>query len=192
MYDSSFYPMHLALLAVRDNLMPIAWWTPISREPFRVLLAMDRRNWSLDLLRETREAALHFMPFRDWERVVRAGYASGRRTDKAARLGFDLEPAHALATTRVVAGAEAVFELAVTSELAEPAGDHVPFVCDVVHVRGKERKSEATPILFLGFRDFATLGERRHLAVPERRRRRRRRPAPGPTPIDGADTPPGR
>lgn len=186
-YEASFYPMHLGLLSVRDNLMPIAWWTPVSKDPFRILLAIDRANWSLDLLRETGEAALHFLPFADWERVMRAGFASGRRVDKAARLGFELAPAAVLRSTRVVAGAEAVYELAVVRELAEPAGDHVPFVCDVVHVEGKARKSEASPILFLGYRDTATLGERRRLELPDRRRRRRRRtpadpPAPGGEP----------
>ena len=27
--------MPLGLLSVADNVVPIAWWTPISQEPFR-------------------------------------------------------------------------------------------------------------------------------------------------------------
>jgi flavin reductase (DIM6/NTAB) family NADH-FMN oxidoreductase RutF len=160
MYYSGFYPMHLGLLSVADNVMPIAWWTPISKEPFRFLLAIDRRNHSLALLREHREAVLHFFPFAERERVVRAGYRSGRRGGKAARLGLTLRPAEKLATTRVVDGADAAFELTVACELAEPAGDHVPFLCDVVHVHRGRRPAHGAPLLFLGWRDFATLGER--------------------------------
>lgn len=160
MYYSGFYPMHLGLLTVGDNLMPIAWWTPISKEPFRFLLAMDRRNHSLGLLREIGEAALHFLPFSERERVVRAGYLSGRRTRKAERLGFTLEPARALGRTRVLAGIAPVYELRMVTEITEPAGDHVPFVCDVVAVRRGQRPAAGEPLLFLGFRDFATLGPR--------------------------------
>ena len=188
MYFSGFYPMHLALLVVGDNPLPIAWWTPISKEPFRFLIAMDRRNWSLGLLREKREAALHFFGFDDVERVVRAGYASGARVDKAERLGLVLRPAERLAATRIVEGARCVFELSVVRELDEPEGDHVPFVCDVVHVHRGERVATADPILFLGFHDFATLGERRRISPPVRGRRRKRRDR-GPATATGAETP---
>ncbi len=176
MYFSGFYPMHLALLVVGDNPLPIAWWTPISKEPFRFLLAMDRRNWSLGLLREKREAALHFFEFGEVERVVRAGWASGARVNKAEKLGLELVAAERLASTKIVAGARCVFELAVVRELDEPEGDHVPFVCDVVHVHRGERVENPEPILFLGFHDFATLGPRTRLSPPVRGRRRKRRP----------------
>ncbi|MFM7737221.1 MAG: flavin reductase family protein [Alphaproteobacteria bacterium] len=191
MYFSGFYPMHLALLVVGENPLPIAWWTPISKEPFRFLLAMDRRNWSLGLLRETREAALHFFDFADAERVVRAGYASGARVDKATRLGLELRPAERLARTRIVAGARCAFELTVVRELEEPEGDHVPFVCDVVHVHRGERVANAEPILFLGFHDFATLGARSRISPPVRGRRRSRRRARGEAPPGGTAPPAG-
>lgn len=160
MYWAGFYPMHLGLLTVGDNLMPIAWWTPVSKDPFRFLLAIDRRNWSLGLLRETGEAALHFLPFAERRRVVGAGYVSGRRVRKAERLGFTLAPAVALTRTRVLADAAACYELRVVRELDEPAGDHAPFVCDVVHVHRGRKPVAGEPLLFCGFHDFATLGER--------------------------------
>ncbi|MBM4243669.1 MAG: flavin reductase family protein [Deltaproteobacteria bacterium] len=161
-YYSGFYPMHLALLSVARNVLPVAWWTPVSKDPFRFVVAIDRRNHSLALLRGCGEAALHFLPWRERERVIRAGYASGRRRDKASRLGFELEPATALAETYVVRGADAVFELRVRRELvdADDDGDHVPFLFDVVHVHRGTRPATGEPLLFLGWRDFATLGER--------------------------------
>jgi flavin reductase (DIM6/NTAB) family NADH-FMN oxidoreductase RutF len=158
-YYSGFYPMHLALLTVASNVMPMAWWTPISKEPFRFLVAMDRKNHTLSLLREHREAVLNFLPWTERERVVRTGYLTGRKVRKAERLGFHLTPAQQLKHTRVVEGIYAAFELVVISELQEPAGDHVPFVCDVVYVHRRRRPALGEPILFLGYRDFATLGE---------------------------------
>jgi flavin reductase (DIM6/NTAB) family NADH-FMN oxidoreductase RutF len=159
-YYSGFYPMHLALLTVANNLMPMAWWTPISKEPFRFLIAMDRKNYTLSLLREHREAVLNFLPWTERERVVRAGYLTGRKVKKAERLGVIFTPAVQLKHTGVVEGIYAAFELVVVAELAEPAGDHVPFICDVVHVHRKRRPAMGEPMLFLGYRDFATLGER--------------------------------
>ena len=159
-YYSGFYPMHLGVLSVAANFFPVAWWTPISKQPFRFLIAVDRINHSLALLREHREAALHFFPYADRERVVRAGYLTGRRTNKAVRLGWDLLPSVCLRTTRLLAGAAATFELVVRDELDAADGDHAPFVFDVVHVHRGTRPATGAPLLFLGYRNFATLGDR--------------------------------
>jgi hypothetical protein len=69
--------------------------------------------------------------------------------------------AQGLKHTEVVEGISAAFELVVVGEIEEPMGDHVPFICDVVHVRRPQRLALGEPILFLGYRDFAMLGERR-------------------------------
>lgn len=104
MYRSFFYPTRLALLAVGRNFMPMAWWMPASKEPFRFLLAVDRKNHTLSLLRELSEAALAFYPWEERAWVVRAGYLSGGRVDKARRLGVPLRPACCLAHTQVPEG----------------------------------------------------------------------------------------
>ncbi|WP_018112484.1 flavin reductase family protein [Thermus igniterrae] len=156
-YKAFFYPMRLALLSAGENFMPLAWWTPVSKNPFRFLLAMDRENHTLGLLRTLGEGALSFLPWEEREWVVRAGYLSGRRVDKGKRLGVALRPARRLAHTWVPEKALAVYELKVTEWPTD--GDHAPFLGDVVHVEGS-REAKERPILFLGFRDFATLGER--------------------------------
>jgi len=157
MYRAHFYPMHLAVLSVGTNFMPIAWWTPVSKEPFRFLLAIDRKNHTLNLLRDFGEAALSFLAWEERAWVVRAGYLSGRRTDKAQRLAVTLQPAKCLSHTQVPQKALAVYEMRV-SELPTD-GDHALFLGDVLHTEGT-RAAKENPILFLGFRDFATLGER--------------------------------
>ncbi|MDW8090661.1 MAG: flavin reductase family protein [Meiothermus sp.] len=148
--------MRLALLAVGENFMPMAWWTPVSKEPFRFLLAMDRRNHTLSLLRELGEAALCFLPWEERAWVVRAGYLSGRRAQKAQKLGIPLRPARRLVRTQVPEKALAVYELRVVEWPTD--GDHSLFLGDVLHAEGGA-EAKRRPILFLGFRDFATLGE---------------------------------
>jgi len=155
-YQAHFYPMRLALLAVGENFMPMAWWTPVSKAPFRFLLAVDRKNHTLSLLRELGEGALCFLPWEARAWVVRAGYLSGRRVRKADRLRVPLRPARALARTLVPEEALAVFELKVAEWPTD--GDHALFLGDVVHAEGSP-EAKRRPILFLGFRDFATLGE---------------------------------
>ena len=159
-YYSAFYPMHLALMAVGDNVFPVAWVTPVSKDPFRFIAAIDRSNYSLELLNRHREAILHYFDWSDRERIVRAGYSSGRRRDKKKRLGFVLEPAAALTTTGRVSGALAAFELRVIHEVDASDGDHAVFLFDVVHVHRGRRPAQEHPLLFLGYRDFATLGDR--------------------------------
>jgi flavin reductase (DIM6/NTAB) family NADH-FMN oxidoreductase RutF len=129
---------------------------------------MDRKNHTLNLLREHREAVLNFLSWTERERVVRAGYLTGRKGKKIERLGIHLTPAQRLKHTGVIEGIYAAFELMVVSELEEPAGDHVPFVCDVVHVHRKRRPAAGEPILFMGHRDFATLGERWRFRPPSK------------------------
>jgi flavin reductase (DIM6/NTAB) family NADH-FMN oxidoreductase RutF len=156
-FAAKFFPLHLALLTVGDNMMPMGYWTVVSKDPFRFLISMGVGNHSLTLLKEYQEAALHFMPWSERERVVRSGWLSGRDMNKAERLGFRLLPADELEHTSLVDGADTIFELKVFKELSELSREFVPFVLDVVAIHGSRHRD---PILFLSRKDFATLGER--------------------------------
>jgi flavin reductase (DIM6/NTAB) family NADH-FMN oxidoreductase RutF len=155
-YRSYFYPMRLGVLCVAQNFMPIAWWTPVSKEPFRMLIAVDKTNHTLSLLREHGECALCFVRWEERVWLVRAGYLSGKKVPKSERLGVELRKAPALQSTFVPVQSLAVYEMRVR-ELPED-GDHALFIGDVVRVEGSAQ-AKARPILFLGYRDFATLGE---------------------------------
>lgn len=102
-FDAHFFPQHLALLTVGENMMPMGYWTAISKDPFRFLICMGVGNYSLTLLKKYREAALHFMPWSERERVVRAGYLSGRDTNKAEKFApFVMDVVASNATTAPV------------------------------------------------------------------------------------------
>lgn len=158
-YNTYYFPLHLAFLTVGENMMPIAHWMVISKEPFRFMIAMQLGNHSLTLLRKYQEAAIHFMPWRERERVVRAGYMSGDFTNKAERLGYILLPADKLQHTKLVEGADIVFETIVLKELPGISHEFAPFVLNVVAVHGQVEATERQPILFMKEYEFATTGE---------------------------------
>ena len=158
-YNTQYFPLHLAFLTVGENLMPIAHWMVISKDPFRFLIAMQLGNHSLTLLRKHQEAAIHFMPWSDRERVVRAGYMSGGFTNKAERLGYTLVAAEKLQVTRLIEGADAVFETVVFQELPGISHEFAPFVLNVVAFHGQVDAAERQPILFTKEYHFATTDE---------------------------------
>jgi len=158
-YNTNYFPLHLAFLTAGENMMPIAHWMVISKDPFRFLIAMQLGNHSLTLMRKYQEAAIHFMPWKDRERVVRAGYMSGNFTNKAERLGFTLLPAEKLHDTKLIEGADVVFETKIFQELPGISHEFAPFVMDVVAMHGDIEPIDRQPILFMKEYEFSTIGD---------------------------------
>jgi len=121
---------------------------------------MQLGNYSLELIRKYKEAALHFFPWKDRERIVKAGYISGRDGNKAERLGFNLVPADKIKNTKLVEGFDSAYELLVNQELKGLSGEFAIFVLDVVATHGKITPLRREPIFFLSLKDFATVGEK--------------------------------
>jgi flavin reductase (DIM6/NTAB) family NADH-FMN oxidoreductase RutF len=158
-FSSLFFPQQVIFVAIADNLLPMGYWTVISKEPFRFLICMGVGNHSLALLKKYKEAALHFMPWSERERVVLAGHLSGRDVNKAERLGFTWLPASKLKNTRLIEGAEATFETVVNQEMINLSREFSIFILDVVAVHGNLPPNRRQPIFFLSQEDFATTGE---------------------------------
>lgn len=159
-FNTKFFPQHVTLLSTGHNMMPMGYWTVISKDPFRFLICMQLGNYSLGLIRENREAALHFFPWQDRERVVKAGYISGRDGCKAERLEFTLRPAEKLGRTKLVDGFDSAYETVVYRELEGLSAEFAIFVLDVVATHGVIKPVRRVPITFLSLKDFATLGEK--------------------------------
>jgi flavin reductase (DIM6/NTAB) family NADH-FMN oxidoreductase RutF len=159
-FNTKFFPQHITLLSTGDNMMPMGYWTVISKEPFRFLICMQLGNYSLGLLRKNKEAALHFFPWADRARVVKAGHISGRDGSKAERIGFNLRPAEKLSTTKLVEGFDSAYETVVYKELVGLSAEFAIFVLDVVVTHGVIKPVKREPITFLSLKDFATLGEK--------------------------------
>ncbi len=159
-FNAHFFPQHLALLSVGENIMPMGYWTVISKEPFRFLICMQVGNHSLTLLKKYKEAALHFMPWSERQRVVAAGHLSARDVNKVKKLGFKLLAAEKLQNTQLVEGADVSYELVVNRELINLSREFALFVMDVIATHGKVDPRDRQPIIYLSLDDFATLGER--------------------------------
>jgi flavin reductase (DIM6/NTAB) family NADH-FMN oxidoreductase RutF len=159
-FNARFFPQHIALLSVGENLMPMGYWTVISKEPFRFLICMQVGNHSLILLKKFKEAALHFMPWSERQRVVATGHHSGRDMHKAEKFGFRLIPAEKLEHTRLVAGADVTYELVIHRELMNLSREFALFAMDVVATHGELNPTQRQPIIYLSLDDFATLGEK--------------------------------
>jgi len=157
-FESKYFPLPVAMLTVGENMMPIVHWMVISKDPFRFIIAMGVGNHSLKLLKKHREAALHFMPWSDREKVVRAGHISGRKVDKAETLGFNLYLAEKLKHTQLIEGADNIFELVIHMELFNISREFIPYIMNVVAVHGETKPTERQPILYLSDEDFATTG----------------------------------
>jgi flavin reductase (DIM6/NTAB) family NADH-FMN oxidoreductase RutF len=165
-FDACFFPQHVLLLTVAENMMPMGYWTVISKEPFRFLICMQLGNYTLELLRQHQEAALHFMSWSDRERVARAGHLSGRDGPKATRLGFHLISAEKLQHTKLIEGAEMVYETVVLQELPGLSREFALFVLDVIAAHGSANPLQRLPILYLSQKDFATTGEKYRYRPP--------------------------
>lgn len=160
LFNTKFFPQHITLVSVGDNIMPMGYWTVISKEPFRFLICMQMGNYTFELIRKYHEAALHFFSWSEKEKVIKAGNISGRHENKAEKLGFKLQPAEKLAHTKIVAGADSHYETVVLQELEGLSREFGLFVLDVVAARGHILPKKRDPIMFLSNKDFATLGEK--------------------------------
>ena len=59
-FDTRFFPQHVTLLTVGENMMPMGYWTVISKDPFRFLICMQLGNHSLILLKKYQEAEAQY------------------------------------------------------------------------------------------------------------------------------------
>ncbi len=75
----------------RINFMAASWVSPISEEPERVLVAIDKESYTYQLIKETGEFTVNVLPSRLINTIYCTGSASGRELDKVSRCGLTPE-----------------------------------------------------------------------------------------------------
>jgi len=135
----------------------MGYWTMVGKEPFRFLISVGLGNYTLRLLRENKEAALHFFPWSARAWVVQAGYMSGRDGSKAQRLKVNLIESKKLKVTKLVDGFENAYECQMLTELKSISVDHAQFVLDVVAAHERVPAEKRDPILFFSQQNFINL-----------------------------------
>ena len=118
-----------ALWGDRDNVMTVAWQTPVSHDPPLIGVAISPKRFTHHLIQKSRSFAVHIPPAGMVEQVFLAGKLSGGETDKFARLGLSSSPARRIEgrlLDQCLGSLECRLEKRVTT------GDHSLFVGRIV------------------------------------------------------------
>ena len=140
--EPSYKPLHprpvylivSGRIGERLNVMAASWVMPVSEEPLRIAIAVERDAYTFDLIEEYGEFTVNVVDHRLMEKVWRAGTMSGRSRDKIREIGLELEDP---LKTRVpgVREALAIIECKVWSHV--DSGEVRLYVADVLSVRVK-------------------------------------------------------
>ncbi len=161
------YPRVATVLTVRAgerrNAMAVAWHSPISFKPPLYGVSIAPKRYTYQLLLESREFAVNFLPFERAPLIASVGGSGGRELDKFDRFGIAEE--QPLKTgAPILKDAYAAYECRMIDN--REYGDHVWVVGEIVavHFAGEALASEGTldlskirPALYLGAERYATV-----------------------------------
>ena len=129
------YPALATIVTVRsgekDNAIAIAWHMTVSREPPYYAISVSPKRYSHQMLLESGEFVVNFMPFESHELVAGVGGCSGSDTDKVGLFGLRGERGSRVGPL-VLEEAYAAYECRVAGR--NTYGDHDVFVGEVLAV----------------------------------------------------------
>ena len=73
----------------KTNVMTLAWHMPVEED--KIAIAIDRENYSYELLAKSKEFSLNVLPIQKLDIIWKAGTTSGKDVDKIKELGIELE-----------------------------------------------------------------------------------------------------
>ncbi len=123
----------------RTNVMTLAWHTPVEYDVLAI--AIDRENYSYELLSKSREFTLNVLPIDRLDVIWKAGTMSGRDVDKVSELNIKLERGVKIETPHIE-DAIAFLECAVRDELK--LKEHSLIVAKIVYAWADGRYFEET------------------------------------------------
>ena len=77
-------------LGEKANIMAASWVSPVSEEPERVAVALDKESYTYELVKRTGEFTINVLPASFVDKVYCVGSVSGRNVDKALKCGLTL------------------------------------------------------------------------------------------------------
>ena len=155
-----YYPKITALITSqakgRDNIMPSTWHTPVAVHPPLYGVTISPEGFTYQLVAESKEFGVNFLPFELVKLSAAAGGCSGREVDKFQR--FNIAKDRPVKTAvPILKDAYAAYECQVVEE--KDFGDHRFFVGRVVAVHLRSEvftpgeqldMSKVNPILYIG------------------------------------------
>ncbi len=146
----------------RDNAMAVAWHTAVSRKPTIYLVSISPKRFTFELVVESGEFVVNFMPRNQGELVAMVAGCSGRDVDKFQALQIASKPGSRVKAA-VLEGSHAAYECRLVDR--HSYGDHDLFVGEVVAVQweasaftseGLLDVERVPPIVYLGEDRYAT------------------------------------
>lgn len=130
----------------RDNAMTAAWHSSISFTPPLYGVSILPSRFTYQLITESKEFGINFIPFEKASLAARIGGISGQETDKFQRLSIETEKP-ARTKVPVLKDAYAAYECKLID--SKPYGDHVWVVGEIVAVHFPEEAFAPEKILHL-------------------------------------------
>jgi flavin reductase (DIM6/NTAB) family NADH-FMN oxidoreductase RutF len=131
----------------RDDAMTAAWHSSISLRPPLYGVAVTAKRFTYQLMTESREFGINFIPLEKARLAAAIGGTSGQQMDKFERLKIEKEKP-SKTTAPILRDAYAAYECKLVD--SKPYGDHIWIVGEIVAVHVSEEAFTPTEALDLG------------------------------------------
>lgn len=171
-WKGSFYHYYPCVASVvtshargRDNAMAVAWNLPLSTDPPLFGVGISPKRFTHELILESGEFVVNFLPFDRTELIAAVAANSGRDVDKFQHFPLSPEPALKVKAP-ILRDAYAAYECRVVDH--RPYGDHEWFVGEILMVHYVKEWFTAeglldpywiSPALYLGLDYYTTTKE---------------------------------
>lgn len=149
MFYRLFYPRQTCMLAVthegKSNATIVDWASPASLKPPMVMVALNNKSYSLELVSSSKAFTLSILPETMGEKAIGIGSATGRVIDKVEEYQLKLKVAKSVKAP-LIDGALAWVECEVAAIFN--AGDHSIVLGEVLETHFPEDEATKTPMLF--------------------------------------------
>lgn len=146
-------PRLCAMVCCQNNLMPLSWHMPISREPFRYAIAVRDENITHAMLHQHRSFTLNFLPFSYHEQLDACGRVHGDRVEKLQYSGLSSTQSD-LCGNIILDESDYVYECHIIDTYENV--DHTIFIADVKEIYLNDTP-HGEPTLFLGRGKYTTI-----------------------------------
>ena len=126
----------------KDNIITLAWSTPISLTPPLLGICVATRHCSAELIQKQREFIINVPDSSLLEQIIYCGSYSGHSVDKFKGSGLTKEQAEKLSNTPIIK--ECIGHVECRLVDTKEVGDHFVFIGEPVHVLAEEELFDGT------------------------------------------------
>ncbi|MFH1784488.1 MAG: flavin reductase family protein [bacterium] len=149
----------------KNNIITLAWQTPLSHTPALVGISVAKSHLSCELIRKSGEFVINIPDVSLLEKVMLCGKVSGRKEDKFKLTGFTPEKGYSLVKTPLIG--ECIGNIECSLRDVKDIGDHMFFIGEILHAQVRDElfddkwNIDKTKLLYhLGGSFFTSSGEK--------------------------------